>query len=154
MSIGRMPQSVKLLLAMGKATTDVNGLADVVIQVPGAFGLDSEGNLLTYRTIEGGFSWFKNQEPGDWVTIELRDDDNLLGTGAGAVIDTFDDKDVPSVNQGWFLLNDGPMELHPIVSDDPTELPGGFYLHICGHKANIATADELFVNLHWGKRLR
>jgi hypothetical protein len=138
-----LPQSVTLLLARAEADTDVTGLADAVIKIP------SEG-----RTIEGGFGFFENVETGDWLTIDLKDDDDIYGFGAGATIGTFDDQLVPLANQGFYFMNSQPLELSPIVSDDPRELPGGLYLHICGHKKNIATVDTLYVNLRWGKRKR
>ena len=142
------PQSVKLLLAMSKADTDGGGLADAIIKVPGTFG-DQKA-----RTIEGGFGCFKNQEPGDYLKVELRDDDNLLGYGAGTVLNSFHDTDVPAVNRGWYFLGTTTMDLKPVVSDDPTELPAGMYLHIMAQKADTATADTLYINLHWGNRIR
>ena len=147
MSITVMPQSVKIYLARGSAATDGAGTADVVIKVPGTVGNKE-------RTIEGGFGCFQNQEPGDYLQIDLRDDDNLLGYGAGFVLDTFNDPGTPAANSGWYFLGSSILNLHPIVSNDPTELPSGMYLHVIGQKANIATSDTLYINLHWGERLR
>jgi len=149
-----IPQSVKLMLARGEANTDGSGTANVIIKVPGTFSVDAKGNLASERTVEGGFGLFKNQEPGDYLKIELKDDDNLLGYGAGFVLETFHDTDVAASNQGWYFMGSEVMEIHPIVSDDPTDLPCGMYLHMTGQKANIATSDTLYINLHWGKRLR
>jgi len=150
------PQSVKLLLAKGEADSDlVTGIADIVIKVPGTFGLDQHGNLLKGRTIEGGFGCFSTQEAGDYLTIELRDDDNLLGYGAGTVLDEFHDTTVPADNQGWYFMGSNVLDLNPIVSDDPTDLPCAMYLHICGHKASIPDpAHTFYINLHWGARIR
>ena len=142
-----MPQSVKLLLARAEAATDGSGTAEAVLKVPGTVGNKE-------RTIEGGIGCFQNQEAGDYLKIDLRDDDNLLGYGAGFVLDAFHDTGVASVNQGWYFLGSSTLSLSPIVSDDPTELPSGMYLHITGQKANIATSDTLYINLHWGKRIR
>jgi hypothetical protein len=139
----RLPQSVSLLLARAEADTDVAGLADAIIKIP------TEG-----RTIEGGIGFFENVEVGDYLTIDIKDDDNLYGFGAGATIATFDDQLVPLANQGIYFIGNESLKLHPIVSDDPKELPGGLYLHICGHKKNIATADTIYVNVSWGKRIR
>lgn len=138
-----IPQSVKLLIAKATSGTDINGVADAVIKIP------NEG-----RTIEGGFGYFENQAAGDWLTIDLKDDDDLYGFGAGATIATYDDQLVAVANQGWYFPPTGVLEIHPIVANDPTELPPGLYLHICAHKANVATADNFFVNVHWGKRIR
>lgn len=136
-------QSVKLLLAKGKADTDVNGKSEISFKVP------TDG-----RSIEGGFACFANQEDGDWLTATLNDDDDNLGYGAGFEVDSFNDKDMPTDQQGWYFLGSSILELHPIVIDDPSDLPGSLYLHVVGHKANTATSDTLYVNIHWGKRLR
>ena len=144
-------KSVKLLIAMAKADTDsVTGIADAILKIPGT------PPDAVARTIEGGTGFFKEQEIGDYLTIELRDDDNLLGLGAGTVLDTFHDLGVPTVNQGWYFPKDAVMsDLKPVVSDDPTDLPAGMYLHICGHKGVVpATPDTLYVNLHWGSKIR
>jgi len=144
----RIPQSIKLMLSRGSANTDGSGVADVAIKVPGTVGVS------TARTISGGSAWFENQEPGDWVKAEVRDDDNLLGYGVGTVLDTFHDLGVASGNEGWFFMNGEPMHLHPVVNDDPTNLPAGMYLHVIGQKANTATSDTLYINIHWGSRIR
>jgi hypothetical protein len=136
-------QSVKLLLGRGEADTDGSGLADVIIKVPTAG-----------RAIEGGSAWFENHEPGDWVSASLKDDDNILGYGAGFVVDSFDDTDLAAGQQGWYFMGSQPIVLNPIVTDDPSDIPGNFYLHVCGHKKNVATADTLYVNIHWGRRIR
>lgn len=155
MGISVMPQSIKLLMARGKEDTDANGLADVSIKVPGTFGLNE-------RTIQGGFGIFGNQQPGDYLRIELRDDDDLLGNGPGFVINRFHDDSVPADNQGWYFLSSTlqstetapPLELSPLVNDDVTDLPSGMYLHILGQKGDPLVADTLYVNLRWGKRIR
>ena len=155
MTISVMPQSIKLLMAKGKADTDVNGVADVVIKVPGTVGLNE-------RTIQGGFGIFGNQQPGDFLKVELRDDDDILGNGPGFVANRFYDDSIPADNQGWYFLSSTlqntetapPLELAPLVNDDVTDLPSGFYLHIIGQKADALVSDTLYVNLRWGKRLR
>lgn len=142
-----MPQSVKILLARGEASTDGSGLAEIIIKVPGSLGSKD-------RTIDGGTGYFENQEHGDYLKIELRDDDNLMGYGAGFVLDSFHDTSVPASQQGWYFMGSDTLSLNPVVSNDPTELPSCMYLHLLGQKANIATSDTLYVNLHWGKRIR
>lgn len=143
-------QSVQLFLAKAESGTNVDGVAAAIIKIP-ALG----------RTIEGGWGKFQNQSTGDWLTIDLKDDDDLYGFGAGATISTFDDQLVPTGNQGYFFLGDESLAIHPLIPSDPTELPGGLYLYICGHKKNTGTveapiyaADHLYVNIHWGKRIR
>ena len=143
MSTSILPPSVKLLLAKGKATTDVNGRAEVIIEVP-----------ANGRSITGGDGCFSGQLPDDYLTIELRDDDDILGGGAGALVNAFHDLDEPTVNQGWFFLG-GLLQLDPLIDGETTDLPGGLYLHIFGHKAVVPqTPETLYINLRWGKRYR
>lgn len=148
-----VPSSIKLLLARGSSATDGAGKAEVVIKIPGTFGFNGDGSLKTGRTISGGWGYFASQADGDYCYAEVRDDDNLLGYGAGFVIDTFHDKDVPTANQGWYFPRQEVLELRPLVTDDPSNLPCGMYLHIIAQKA-IVGADTFYVNLHWGKRIR
>ena len=154
MSMSVIRQSVKLLLAKGSQATDGGGLAEVVLKIPGTFGTDEFGQLLTERTISGGWGYFENQEDGDYVTADVRDDDNLLGYGAGFVLERFHDNDVPAANQGWYFPRQQVLELRPLVTDDPTNLPNAMYLHIMAQKANVATSDTFYVNIHWGKRIK
>lgn len=141
--------SVKLMLSRLSAANDTStGIADAVLKIPGTVG-DAEG-----RTISGGSAWFKNQAAGDYVVAEVRDDDNLLGYGAGTVLDSFHDLGTATGNAGWYFFGSEPMNLRPVVSDDPTDLPSGMYLHVIGHKAIIATVDDIYVNIHWGKKIR
>jgi hypothetical protein len=156
MSFVSSPQSIKLLLARGEADTDlVTGIADAVVKIPGTFEVDPEGDLTVGRVISGGFGCFSTQEAGDYLTIELRDDDNHLGYGAGTVLETFHDLGTPAANSGWYFLGNSVMNLHPVIVDDPTSVPAGMYLHILGHKAVVPDpAHTLYINLHWGTRLR
>jgi hypothetical protein len=154
MAIGVVKQSVKLMLAKASAATDGAGKAEAVIKIPGTFSVDAKGDLASDRTINGGWGYFANQADGDYVHAQVQDDDNLLGYGAGFIVDTFHDKDVTTANQGWYFPRQQVLELRPLVSDDPTSLPNGLYLHIIAQKANIATSDTFYVNVHWGKRIR
>ena len=140
---GILPQSIQILTARAKASTDDNGLAETKVKIP------TEG-----RTISGGIGFFENIEPGDYLTIEIRDDDNILEGGVGAVVSTFDDQLVPVDNQGYYFMGNYPLEVKPLVGNDSRILPGGLYLYICGHKADTATSDTLYVNIFWGRRIR
>lgn len=154
MTIGVIPQSIKLTLVRGAGETNVSGEAHAIIRIPGTFGVNADGSLVTGRTISGGWAYFANQADGDYVWAEVRDDDDLLGGGAGQVLDTFADSGVAAANQGWYFPGTQVLELRPLVSDDPTDLPSGMYLHIIAQKANPATSDTLYVNVHWGIRIR
>jgi hypothetical protein len=148
-----VPSSIKLLLARGSSATDGAGKAEVIVKIPGTFGLNSDGSMKAGRTISGGWGYFASQADGDYCYADVRDDDNILGYGAGAVLDTFHDLDVPASNQGWFFPRQEVLELRPLVTDDPSRLPCGMYLHIFGQKG-VVGVDTFFVNLHWGVRLR
>ena len=87
------------------------------------------------------------------ISLDLRDDDNLLGYGAGFVMKTFHDTDVPADNQGWYMIGDWA-RLDPLVNNDPADVPAGFYLHISGKKYAVSVADDFYVNIHWGIRNR
>jgi hypothetical protein len=152
MSQNIVNQSIKLLLSRASSAT-VSGVADATIKIPGTFALDINGTPVNTRTISGGWGYFANQQDGDWVTAEVRDDDNILGYGAGFVLDTFHDKDLPSANQGWFFPKQEVLELRPLISDDPTDIPAGMYLHILATKADLSS-DTFYVNVHWGLRIR
>lgn len=140
--------SVKLMLSRLSAANDTaTGMADAAMKIPGTIG-DTEG-----RTISGGSASFLNQAFGDYVVAEVRDDDNILGYGAGTVLDSFHDLDVASGNEGWYFFGSDPIHLTPVVSDDPAHLPAGMYLHVIGHKAITTAVDTLYVNILWGEKI-
>jgi hypothetical protein len=150
-------QSIKIMLAKASGVTNLaTGIANAAMKIPGTFGVDAAGNLLVGRTISGGRSDFAAKQYGDYVVAEVRDDDNLLGYGAGTVLDTFHDTGTDSAHSGWYFLG-RPIDLSSVVTDDPTNLPAGMYLYIIGYKAGtlpLAVADTLYANIHWGQRIR
>ena len=135
-----IPQSVKLKTAKGKATTDVNGLAEVFIPVP------AEG-----RAIRGGHGIFEYQAIDDTIMIDLVNGADSSDPGF-LIYDYFYDEDEPPECQGWFML-DGKVDLDTIIEDDPADLPGSTFVRIRGQKSNIATSDTLYVNIMWGERI-
>jgi len=119
-----------------------SSIATILIKVPGTLGVDK-------RYLKGAFGWFDSQTDGDIVRGWYTDEDNKLGGGAGAVIASFVDEDVPAANQGWWLPDD-PKGLEMKGFEDLMELDAELYLKLQGEKAS---GDDTFrVNLYWGKR--
>ena len=140
MTLAYVPQSIKLLLVNAKAAT-VSGVATALIKVP------------EDREITGGEGCFLNQATGDSIQAFVTDEDNVLGYGAGFVVSAFQDTLVPAANQGYYMLGNNPVKIAPLVNDDPSVLPANLYLKIVATKADLS-ADTLFINIFWGKRLR
>jgi hypothetical protein len=124
--------------------------AVVTIQIPGTFnGVNPPCNG---RYIDEGEAWFYPGVDGDTVTsITITDNDNLLGIGAGAIIGTYSDSQVPSANQGWAL--------HPVFPTEVSTLgwygfiPSGMYLNITVQRSTNATVNgNFYCNLKWGMR--
>ena len=141
-----IPPSVGVLLARGEGDSDaITGMAEVLIKIP------NEG-----RVISGGTAYFSDPEPGDYLSIDIKDVDDVFGYGAGAIVGSFDDQLVPVANQGWYVPLVGYVDLLPIVSNDPRDLAGvgGLYLSIKGYRKIPANTATLYVNVRWGKRIR
>ena len=137
---GVIPGSVKLLMAKGEATT-VSGVASVFFKVP------------SDREIMGGFGCFGNQQPGDYVKIYVTDEDNTLGYGAGFVVGSFNDSEMPANQQGWFMFPGNVLDITSLMLNDPSKVTPPFYVKLEAHKAD-GSADTLYANIRWGKRLR
>ena len=121
----------------------VNGVATAKIKIP------SEG-----RTITGGAGMFLAQNPRDFVTMYLADDDDVLNNGAGVIVKTYSDLGVPSGNQGKFFLSSTvPFQIKGAIENETSDLPGDFWLYIVATKYLLA-ADVFLVNLDWGSRIR
>lgn len=140
MSVAIFPQSIKLLMIKGTAAT-ASGIATILIKIP------------EEREIFGGEGCFLNQATGDNIKAFITDEDNILGYGAGFVVGAFQDTLVPSANQGYYMLGTKPVEIRPLIGDDPSRLTANFYLKIVATKADLS-ADTFYVNIFWGKRLR
>jgi len=124
--------------------------ATVTLQIPGTFnGVNPPANG---RYIDEGEAWFYPGADGDAVTgITITDNDNLLGMGAGTVIGTYSDIQVPTANQGWAL--------HPVFPTEVSTLgwygfiPSGMYLNISIQRSATATVNgNFYCNLKWGMR--
>ena len=127
---------------MEAATT--NGVATTKLKVPGVPGQDEP------RVVVGGAAWFDTVTPGDYIHVYIKDDDNLLGQGAGTIVGKYTDTDVPEGNQGWYI-NQHKGWADAAEIQRLGEIPAGMWIHIIGHKADNSS-DTLRVNLKWGKR--
>jgi hypothetical protein len=140
-----IPSRAVLKMARASAATDGNGDCTIEIKIPGTPGSD-EG-----RFIEGGQAWFETADNEDWLEVHIVDNDDLLGYGAGTVVDGYTDTEVPSANQGWFIPKQkGYIEV--IALAGMGWIPAGLYLQIKGHKDSSNVSDTLRVNFNWGPR--
>lgn len=137
MAVNEIPDRAIVQLARAKAATS-SGVATILLKIPAAG-----------RLIDGGRAWFETPHFDDFISVYVTDEDNLLGYGAGAVIGGYTDTDVPIDNRGTFIPKTAPyVELTRLV--DFGHLPGNMYLKIVGTTGDLR-ADNLRVNLHWGK---
>jgi hypothetical protein len=142
-----------LKLATSISTFDATThLAVCQILVPGTyagFGYNDPG-----RFVAGGYAFTDAGKFGDRCTkIEVADMDNILGSGAGAVIKTYHDQDVDPSNAGWYLYP-APQSAYEIEIDPIGgygKLPAGLYLRVTFQKVSDSPATQVACNIWWGK---
>lgn len=133
-----------LKLASAKEEIDEEGNVTILLKIPGTPG-SSDG-----RFISGGMAWFSQRHEDDRIIgVYFTDEDNILGGGAGAIVGSYTDDEMDSINQGW--------RIPPIGHVDAETLgfygiaPSGFYMKIIGKSGNGAQAGKaLYMNLEWG----
>lgn len=126
-------------IAKASAQTNVSGVATILIKIPSA----------GRRVVSGGI-WFANKHQDDKVSVTLVDHDNIYGGGVDYVVDTFDDTDMDSTNQGSFI----PYPLGYLGTDSLANvgvLPAGLYVKIVGTKGGVSLADTMYANVTWEK---
>ena len=135
-----IPERATLKIAKAKATT-VNGIATVLLKVPGS-------PITVSRSISGGEGWFETSHPDDFAAIFVTDEDNILGYGIGFVVGTYVDTALPIENQGWYLPR--PTQLLNVEAMTSFgRLNGGFYLKIVATKGDLSL-DTFRCNIIWG----
>ena len=136
----------KATLKMAKAKAAASdGVATILLKVPGIIG-SGDG-----RVVEGGEGWFETSDEDDRVEVHITDEDNILGLGSGATIDSYTDTDVPTGNQGWYIqANKKSVSVTKIA--DAGFVPAGLYLKIIGTKVSTQSNDTFRCNILWGKR--
>jgi len=139
-----------------RAVTDSEtGIAVVEFVAPGTPGAENEG-----RYIMGAEAFFKEAHAEDRVTkIEVVDVYDLLGYGAGTVIKSYHDDEMPEENQGWYIGVDqyngliGPhasyIDVKPLGGY--AFLPAGFAMRITAVKDPSSKSSVFYVNLLQGR---
>lgn len=101
---------LKLTKLSGQA--DANGDLSLELKVPGSIA-----NVERY--VSGGYAYVDNYQWTDSLNkVEVVDVDNVVGYGAGAVLKTYHDAEVPTENQGWYFEksfgSEGLVEIEPM----------------------------------------
>lgn len=134
---------VSMKLCRHKVTTTSN-TGTLKIKVPGTFG-SSPGRLIA-----GGFAFFGNGVAGDYVDeINVVDDDNNLGAGAGYIVKSWHDDDVTSYQSSGLWLCPGENIIQSM--GDWGEIPAGLYLEIKVVKKAGESDDTFYVTIIWGE---
>jgi len=143
---------LKLFKCVG-AYDAVTNLCVLEIKVPETFNgvdpLNSNG-----RYVAGGYAFADGYKFGDCLTkIEIVDIDNVLGQGANTVLKTYTDDDADAANSGWYfwaaLNGEGEIEIDPIGGYG--FIPSGIYLRLTCQRASGSPANNVAVNIWWGK---
>jgi hypothetical protein len=85
--------------------------------------------------INGGDLYTKNAEVGDWIAVQAVDVDNILGYGAGTVLNEWVKK--------WYVAPSGTQSVSTPYAG---KIPGGLYLRIVYHSTG-ATDVKVAMNL-------
>lgn len=132
---------------------DITDTCILNIKVPQTFtGLDPIANNGRY--VAGGYAFSDGYKFGDKVSkIEVVDDDNILGFGAGTVIKSYTDNDAEASNSGWYfwatINGEGEIEIDPIGGYG--FLPSGLYLRVTCNRVSGSPANNVNINIWWGK---
>jgi hypothetical protein len=130
-----LPPKVQLKMSRAKVDT-VSGIATILLKIP-------PGN----RMVRGGACWFTNHHADDFVEVYVSDEDNLLGAGAGFIVNGYTEIALAGDNKGNYFEPDGKAHVEPI--SELGNLPTGLYLKIVATKGDLG-ADTLRVNINWG----
>lgn len=98
--------------------------------------------LLESRLIDGTQLLLKDQEFGDYVDFKVVDVDNILGYGAGTVLDTFGDT--------WYVTSDR-QDQGKVRMVYSAELLAGLYIRLVYHSTgatNVKVKLNLFVHAY------
>lgn len=134
--------NVSMKICHVRKQTDENGDIVIEFKIPGTFGQDKG------REIAGGIAFWDSPVNGNKITeINVVDNDNHLGYGAGTVLKAWHDNFIENYqDSGWGMPVSGPLSIQSM--GDWGELPAGFYLQI---KASGVINDYLTVNLKWAE---
>jgi hypothetical protein len=140
----------RLQLASDVSDFDVNGEAEILVQVPGTFNPS-----VPSRYMAGGYANIDQYTFGDRMyAVDLVDVDNILGMGANTVLTSFCDVDLPEDQQGWRFWasegGEGEIEIEPIGGF--AQIPGGLYIRVRFRRAVGGTATKVACAVWWGVR--
>jgi hypothetical protein len=138
----------KVLKLASLEGTLVSGATTLSIKIPGTPGT-AEG-----RWIAGGFAFTDVWTKGDRLTtIEIKDNDNITGQGAGTTLKSYADLDLDPLFQGWRMWPSsqvgGEIEIDPIGGYG--FVPAGLYLEISFQMATGSAATWVCCDIWWGK---
>jgi len=124
--------------------TDANGDLTFQLKVPGTTGQKT-------RLIKRGEAWFKTPGFGDHIAqVLVRDVDNILGYGAGAVLETYHENEMAASYQKNFIF---PTQKAFIESAfEAGELVAGLYLEITVKKVSAPLIDDFYCNIYWARK--
>lgn len=131
-------------LSHGECTVGEDGIATILLKIPGEAG-SSDG-----RWISSGVAFFDVHTPGDKVIgVYFTDEDNVLGNGAGTIIGSYTDDEVPEQNRGWAIPPNGWVKAEAIGGYGFA--PAGFYIKVIALKAGESPSGKFYCNWEWGK---
>ena len=105
--------------------------------VTGGVDVDHLIHATETRLISGAEVWTDSGNYGDYLTFQVVDVDNVLGYGAGAVLEEF--------GTSWQMSSGGPTKCFPGYV---ASLLPGLYVRM---KVTVATACNFYYNLHLHK---
>lgn len=102
------------------------------------FKISTAGDPGLY--INGGDLFTNGSKVGDYVQVQVVDVDNILGYGAGTVLNEWVSK--------WYV---DPKGGQSVMTPYAGKIPGGLYLRLIYHNTNLATTVAVAVNYHLHK---
>lgn len=135
-----IPDKVLLQLARSKATTDANGVATLVLDIPSA------------RYISGGMGWFETHHADDHCQLYILAPDDSVAV-------SFQDEEITDPNnKGWYMTRNAALQsvadIRAIVDGlDVDPNIGLAKLKIVATKGDALSGVDLRVNILWGKRI-
>lgn len=131
-------------LSHGETDVDESGNAIILLKIPGIAG-SGDG-----RWISSGIAFFDTHTPGDKVTgVYFTDEDNILGYGAGFIVGSYTDDEVPEINRGWAIPPTGWVKAEALGGYGFA--PAGFYIKVIAFKAGASPSGKFYCNWEWGK---
>jgi hypothetical protein len=140
------------ILKLASAEGEFDGSGDCVleIKVPGDFDPENPG-----RYIAGGYASIDQYGWGDRCTaVDIVDKDDIVGYGAGMVLETYHDDDVVEDHKGWrFYAAEGgtsEIEIEPIGGFG--KILGSLYIRVTFKKKTGNPGTKVHVNLWWAEK--